>query len=55
MKGLARSYVWWPGIDADIESLMKRCNGCAMQQKLPAHLFNYIRGNSQALAGSGYT
>lgn len=35
MKGLARGYVWWPGIDNDIECLGKRCNGCQMQQKLP--------------------
>ena len=28
MKGLARSYVWWPGLDADITELVKRCDVC---------------------------
>ena len=26
MKGLARSYVWWPNIDADLEVQVKQCN-----------------------------
>jgi hypothetical protein len=25
MKSLARQYVWWPGVDADIESTVKSC------------------------------
>ena len=28
MKALARSYVWWPGIDATIESHVKSCTAC---------------------------
>ncbi|XP_060074282.1 uncharacterized protein K02A2.6-like [Ylistrum balloti] len=28
MKSLARSYVWWPGIDADIKHVCKSCVGC---------------------------
>ena len=29
MKGMASSRVWWPGIDADIESLCYQCVSCA--------------------------
>jgi len=36
MKSLARSYVWWPGIDRDIENAVKSCPGCQLVQKAPA-------------------
>ena len=26
MKSLARSYVWWPGMDAEIENHVKNCH-----------------------------
>ncbi|XP_058796648.1 uncharacterized protein K02A2.6-like [Phymastichus coffea] len=28
MKGLARSYIWWPNIDKDIENIGKSCKLC---------------------------
>lgn len=28
MKTLARSFVWWSGIDQDIEHLVRGCDGC---------------------------
>ena len=39
MKSLARSYVFWPGIDKDIEQLVKQCNGCQKQQNEPTKAF----------------
>ena len=36
MKELARSYVWWPRIDQDIEKIVRECNGCQLQQKQPS-------------------
>ena len=48
MKALARSYVWWPGIDKDIEKLVASCEICqinqAMPQKAPVH--NWERTNN---------
>lgn len=35
MKCKARSYVWWPGIDADIERLCKECITCIMESAEP--------------------
>ena len=35
MKSLARSYVWWPGLDATIESTCKACTGCQDTQHAP--------------------
>ena len=28
MKALARSFVWWPQIDNDLEELVKNCDDC---------------------------
>ena len=30
MKALARSYIWWPNMDADIEKIAARCEECRM-------------------------
>ena len=35
MKGLARGYVWWPGMDSDIEKLVKSCNTCQVIHHFP--------------------
>jgi len=35
MKSVARSYVWWPGLDGDIESMAKSCNKCQSCQSTP--------------------
>ena len=35
MKGLARSYFWWPGLDSQIESTCRSCEGCALTQNNP--------------------
>ena len=39
MKWLARSYVWWPGIDSDIEEPVKQYDSCQQQQNAPAKAF----------------
>ena len=36
MKSLAREYIWWPGLNKDIESLAAKCEGCARFKKKPA-------------------
>ena len=35
MKSLAREYVWWPGMNKDIESLSAQCTYCAQYQRKP--------------------
>ena len=41
MKALACSYVWWAGMDIEIENTVKSCNACQinhiMSAKAPAH------------------
>ncbi|XP_061153479.1 uncharacterized protein K02A2.6-like, partial [Syngnathus typhle] len=36
MKGLARSYMWWPGMDQDVERTVQACHECQAHQKAPA-------------------
>ena len=36
MKSLARSFVWWPSIDKDLEAKVKHCDPCQKSHKLPA-------------------
>jgi hypothetical protein len=36
MKAVARSYMWWPGLDKNIETLAKACVPCQVVKKSPA-------------------
>ncbi|XP_056138804.1 uncharacterized protein K02A2.6-like [Lampris incognitus] len=36
MKSLARSYVWWPGIDSQIKLQAKSCHSCQRSQREPS-------------------
>ena len=36
MKALARSYVWWPGMDQEIVKKVKGCDKCQANQSAPA-------------------
>lgn len=36
MKTISHSYVWWLGLDADIELQVKMCQSCQQIQKMPS-------------------
>lgn len=36
MKALARSHVWWAGIDKDLEEVAKSCKACLAVKQTPA-------------------
>ncbi|PIO71447.1 hypothetical protein TELCIR_06656 [Teladorsagia circumcincta] len=48
MKMLARSYVYWPTLDTDIEQLVRNCTKCASVEKDPvkAELYSWPKPNS---------
>jgi len=50
-KSIARSYIWWPGIDSDIESITKECMKCLAYSENPPrstlHSWPYPDGPSQ--------
>ena len=35
MKSLARSYIWWPGMDRDLENRVKECEACQRAHNQP--------------------
>ena len=35
MKALARSYIWWPKMDQEIESLVQKCSVCKKSRSSP--------------------
>ena len=35
MKGVARSFLWWPGLDQDIESCVRECAVCMATRNTP--------------------
>ena len=35
MKSLARGYMWWPGMNKDIELCVKECTVCQSSRKMP--------------------
>ncbi|EYC40563.1 hypothetical protein Y032_0606g577 [Ancylostoma ceylanicum] len=53
MKMLARSYVNWPSLDADIESLVTNCTTCAMVAKNPVKP-SFTRGQNRQHHGREY-
>lgn len=48
MKGLARSYVWWPKMDLDLENEVKSWSQCQLNQKMsppaPLHPWEWPDG-----------
>ena len=36
MKALARSLVWWPGLDPELEKMVKECTQCQQNRPSPA-------------------
>ena len=36
MKALVRSYFWWPSLDEMIETCVKQCKTCQVNQNMPA-------------------
>ena len=36
LKAIARSYVWWPHLDQDLEKLAKSCTQCQSYRNMPA-------------------
>ena len=53
MKSMARVYVWWPGIDREIEALVRGCESCSQSrdcpQMAPLHPWEYPRNPWQRL------
>lgn len=59
MKALARRYVWWPGMDQELEWLTLQCPGCQMIQnepeKAPLHPWECLHGSGYMLISQGHS
>ena len=42
MKAIARSYLWWPNLDAEIELMVKNCEVCQSVRKAPPRAPLYL-------------
>ena len=42
MKSLARSLVWWPNLDKEIEMMVKHCSSCQQSQPSPPLAINSL-------------
>jgi len=53
MKSVARSYIWWPGIENDIETITKKCDSCLANSSNPPksvlHSWPWPEGPSQRI------
>ena len=54
MKALARSYVWWPKMDADLEQKVRQCS-CSRKTGSYRQKLLYIPGNGLINPGSDFT
>ncbi|XP_043227191.1 uncharacterized protein K02A2.6-like [Amphibalanus amphitrite] len=41
MKQLARRFVWWPGLDAELEAAARDCAACAAKRAEPPHAIRH--------------
>ena len=55
MKTLARMFVWWPGMEADIKSVVQQCQQFSTVSKCSPHLLLCSLGAGQANHGHGFT
>ena len=52
MKATARSFVWWPVLDRDVESIVRSCSTCQEQRNKPASSTQLILGYTGKVLGN---